>query len=125
MVSQADLQSALQVPIVGVIAPEAHAAVQARSQAGGGNALDPGGAALVVRREGDTTSHHSLTHEEPIDLALGYQPNATWFIDRCMEGLNDFLQALSSIKEGQGSLLDRMLIFAASDTGCSRPSGCT
>lgn len=76
-----------------------------------------------LRRAGSQMTHHIHTHEEPIDLALGYQPNATWFIDRCMEGLNDFLQALSSIKEGQGSLLDRMLIFAASDTGYAKSHG--
>jgi hypothetical protein len=76
-----------------------------------------------LRRTGSQMTHHIHTHEEPVDLALGYQPNATWFIDRCMEGLHDYLEAVSTIKEGAGTLLDRMLVFAASDTGYAKSHG--
>jgi hypothetical protein len=76
-----------------------------------------------LRRAGSQMTHHIHTHEEPIDLALGYQPNTTWFIGRCMDGLKDFCTALDGIKEGGGSLLDRALVFVASDTGYAKVHG--
>ncbi len=64
--------------------------------------------------------HHTTTHEEPIDEKLGYQPNCSWFTRRCMEGFAYFVQAFANIKEGDGTLLDNMLIVADTDHGDAR-----
>lgn len=73
-----------------------------------------------LRRAGSPMIHHIYTHEEAVDEKLGYQPNATFFINRNMEGLLEYLTVLDSIKEGGGTLLDRALIMAISDTGYAR-----
>lgn len=70
-----------------------------------------------LRRAGNAADHHSYTHEEPIDEKLGCQPNVAYFVTRTMEGLADYLAALSSIKEGDSTLLDRSLIYGITDTG--------
>jgi hypothetical protein len=73
-----------------------------------------------LRREGDTTSHHSLTHEEPIDLTLRYQVKCSWFQQLYFKGLHDFAMTLDSIQEGDGTLLDHMMVFAFTDHGAPR-----
>ena len=73
-----------------------------------------------LRREGDTTSHHSLTHEEPIDQKLGYQIKCAWFQQLYFKGLHDFAATLDSIQEGDGTLLDHMMVFAFTDHGAPR-----
>jgi hypothetical protein len=73
-----------------------------------------------LRRTGSQMFHHTYTHEEPVDAELGYQPNVTYFITRAMDGFADYLTALSSIKEGDRTLLDRCLIFAVTDTGYAK-----
>ena len=64
--------------------------------------------------------HHTCTHEEPIDQAVGYQPNASWFLRRSMESWAYYVDAFSKIKEGDGTLLDNMLIYASTDTAWAR-----
>ena len=73
-----------------------------------------------VRRNGESYTHHLVTHEEAIDPALGYQPLAFWFGQQCMNGFAYFLEALSSIKEGDGTLLDNCLLFASTDSNYAR-----
>jgi hypothetical protein len=73
-----------------------------------------------LRRPGSQMFHHTYTHEEPVDEKLGYQPNVSDFITRTMEGFADYLTALSSIREGDKTLLDRCLIFAVTDTGFAK-----
>jgi hypothetical protein len=73
-----------------------------------------------VRRNGETYTHHLLTHEEAIDPQLGYQPLAFWFNQQCMNGFASYLEALSSIKEGDRTLLDNCLVFATSETNYAR-----
>ena len=73
-----------------------------------------------LRRVGSQMIHHIYTHEEAIDEKLGYQPNATYFIMRVMDGFADYLTALNGIREGDGTLLDRALIFAMTDTGYAK-----
>lgn len=73
-----------------------------------------------VRKKGESYTHHLLTHSELIDPALGYQPLAFWFNQRCSEGLATFLEAFASIKEGAGTLLDNCLIFASSETNYAK-----
>ena len=64
--------------------------------------------------------HHTTTHEEPVDEKLGYQPVVSWFTRRCMEGFAYFVSAFANIKEGNGTLLDNMLIVADTDHGLAR-----
>mgnify|MGYP003344866558 CR=1 FL=1 len=62
-----------------------------------------------LRMEGDPISHHTYTHEEAVDKDLGYQPKCALFERRYMQALHDFVQTLDGIKEGDRSMLDRML----------------
>ena len=73
-----------------------------------------------LRHAGETYTHHTLTHEEPTDVKLGYQPTAFWFNCKTMEGCADFINAFAKTREGAGSLLDNVLIFAASETSYAR-----
>ena len=73
-----------------------------------------------VRRNGETYTHHLLTHEEAIDDKLGYQPLAFWFNKTAMNGFATYLEILSSIKEGGGTLLDNCLVFATTESNYAR-----
>lgn len=73
-----------------------------------------------MRRPGQTYTHHLLTHEETPDKELGYQPVAFWFNCRTMDSFATFIEAFENIREGDGTLLDNMLIFAATETNYAR-----
>lgn len=73
-------------------------------------------AASELRVKGTTFTHHILSHEEPPDDHLGYQVQTAWFNERSFEALARMLDTFSSIREGDGTLLDNMLIFAQTDT---------
>lgn len=73
-----------------------------------------------LRRAGSTTTHHTLTHEEPVNPKLGYQEQVGWFATRSMEAWRDFLDALDGIPEGDGTLLDNCLILAHSDCSIAK-----
>ncbi len=79
-----------------------------------------GEATSPLRRPGSAMTHHILTHEEPMDDKLGYQPGATYFMGKIMESLAMYLATLDSIKEGDHTLLDRMLLLAHSETGFAK-----
>jgi len=72
--------------------------------------------ASSLRKTGSSTTHHQLTHEEQVDSSVGYQPQATWFVEQSLTALGVFVRALAAVKEGDGTLLDNMLLFAHSDT---------
>lgn len=76
--------------------------------------------ASTLRRKGIGANHHILSHEEAVDPKLGYQPETTWFVEESMKQWAVFLEAASSIKEGAGTLLDNMLVFAHSDCETAR-----
>jgi Protein of unknown function (DUF1552) len=59
--------------------------------------------------------HHTASHEEPVDTKLGYQPMVSWFLRRAFESWAYFVEAFSKVKEGDGTLLDNMLIYASTD----------
>jgi hypothetical protein len=59
--------------------------------------------------------HHTASHEEPMDPKLGYQPMVSWFLRRGFEEWVYFVEAFSKVKEGDGTLLDNMLIYASTD----------
>lgn len=73
-----------------------------------------------LRRKGETTTHHTLTHEEPIDRTLGYQKESAWFATQSMIAWKEFLDAISAIEEGDGTLLDNCLILAHSDCSIAK-----
>ena len=73
-----------------------------------------------LRRDGSTTTHHTLTHEEPDDPALGYQREVSWFAAQSMVAWKEFLDALDAIPEGDGTLLDNSLVLAHSDCSIAK-----
>ena len=73
-----------------------------------------------LRRAGSTTTHHTLTHEERVDPALGYQKQVGWFATRSMVAWREFLDEISSIREGDGTLLDHCVILAHSDCSIAK-----
>ena len=73
-------------------------------------------AASSLHTAGSSDSHHTLTHEEPNDPELGYQPRATAFVMRTMEAWTEFVQALAAVPEGDGTLLDNCLVMCHSES---------
>lgn len=73
-----------------------------------------------MRRPGQTYTHHLLTHEETPDKDKGYQPVAFWFSRRTMDSFAEYIRIFGSIREGAGTLLDNVLIFAATETNYAR-----
>jgi hypothetical protein len=71
-------------------------------------------------KEGYEKPHHTTTHEEPVDATLGYQPNHAYFASRAIEEWAYFVEAFSKVREGDGTLLDNMLIYANTDHGEAR-----
>ena len=76
--------------------------------------------AAATAKAGYEKPHHTTTHEEAVDAALGYQPTASWFLKRSMESWAYFVQAFSNIKEGNGTLLDNVLIYGSTDHAWAR-----
>lgn len=75
---------------------------------------------IGTTREGYDKTHHSSTHEEPVDETLGYQPNVSWFTRRQMEAWVQLVTTFASIKEGDGTLLDHCFIAANTDHSLAR-----
>jgi hypothetical protein len=73
-----------------------------------------------LRRKGESTTHHTLTHEEPVNPKLGYQEKVSWFATQSMLAWKDFLDAVAAIPEGDGTLLDNCLILAHSDCSIAK-----
>ena len=69
---------------------------------------------------GASTSFHELTHEEPVDEKLGYQPKSTFFMEKSMETFASLLKMMDSVKEGDGTLLDHSLVLATSESNYAR-----
>jgi hypothetical protein len=69
---------------------------------------------------GQSKIYHQITHDEPTDAKLGYQPETSKLASLVMQGLGDFLNEMNAIKEGNGTLLDNMLVLAFSDTGYAK-----
>src|SRR6185436_7690719 len=72
-------------------------------------------ASATTSKQGYDKTHHTSTHEESIDPVLGYQPIVSWFVRRGMTSWSDYVQAFAKFKEGDGTLLDNMLIYASTD----------
>lgn len=69
---------------------------------------------------GESKIYHQITHDEPTDAKLGYQPETSMLAGIVMQAFGDFLVELDSVKEGAGTLLDNSLIMAFSDTGYAK-----
>jgi len=73
-----------------------------------------------MRVAASPVTFHIHTHEEPVDPAIGYQKQVGWFMDKSMAALNDLLLALDSVREGDKTLLDRIVIMFGTDTGFAK-----
>jgi len=69
---------------------------------------------------GDSKIYHQYTHDEPTDAKLGYQINSSKLAGLVMQALGEFLTEMDAIKEGNGTLLDNMVVMAFSDTGYAK-----
>ena len=69
----------------------------------------------ALHKAGTTSYHHGLTHNETADPVLGYQIESTWFVERSMEAMAHFIGVLAGVREGDGTLLDNMMIYASTD----------
>jgi len=69
---------------------------------------------------GQTKIYHQITHDEPTDPQLGYQPETSKLASLVMEGFRAFVEEMDAVKEGDGTLLDNCLVFALSDTGYAK-----
>jgi len=72
--------------------------------------------ASQLHMPGSSDTHHTLTHEEARDEGLGYQVEATKFVQHSMEAWAEFVQTLASVPEGEGTLLDHCAVLAHSET---------
>jgi hypothetical protein len=76
--------------------------------------------AAATSKAGYDKPHHTASHEEPVDFDLGYQPQVSWFIRRSMENWAYFVEAFAKMKEGDGALIDNVLIYASTDQSLAR-----
>ncbi len=81
-------------------------------------------AGSVLRKAGVASTHHILSHEEPVDTTAGNQPTVTWFQERYMEMLRDMTAELAGIREGDQTLLDRTVVLVSTDSGYAKTHGC-
>lgn len=69
---------------------------------------------------GQSKIYHQITHDEPTDAQLGYQAQTSTIAGLVMQGFGQFLVEMNAIKEGNGTLLDHMLVMGFSDTGYAK-----
>ena len=68
-----------------------------------------------LTRKGLDKTHHAFTHEEPVNAEKGFQIHSSAFVDDAMTEWGYFVEKMAATQEGDGSLLDRMLVYAHSD----------
>jgi len=73
-----------------------------------------------IRFAGEANTLHLFTHEDPIDERLGYQPNVAKFYPGNLGMFSSFLGELDAIREGERTLLDRMLVLNYTDSGFAK-----
>jgi hypothetical protein len=66
-------------------------------------------------RKGYDKPHHTATHEEAVDQSQKCQPHVSWYTKRAMEEWAYYVGALEKIKEGAGTMLDNVFIYATTD----------
>ena len=77
-------------------------------------------AASNLRLASSPISFHQLTHEEPVDQNLGYQPQSTFFMEKSMEAFAAMLRMMDAVKEGARTLLDNSLVLATSESNYAK-----
>jgi hypothetical protein len=73
-----------------------------------------------LRFAGEANTHHLFTHEDPIDETLGYQPNVAKFFPTILGMFDTLLTELDAIREGEHTLLDRLLVLNYTDSGYAK-----
>lgn len=73
-----------------------------------------------LRTAGSSTAYHQATHEELVDRTKGYQPTVDAFSTQSMQGWADFVASMAAVKEGDGTLLDNMLVMAHSEVSYAK-----
>ena len=73
-----------------------------------------------LRRAGEAPTQHIRTHEDGVDPVLGYQIGANFFENKILLALSQLIAELKAVREGDGTLLDRTLVLAMSETGLAR-----
>ena len=73
-----------------------------------------------LRSEDNPLTYHVLSHEELVDPATGYQPHCKFLAEQYMDFFRELVQTLDQIKEGEGTLLDRSVVYAFTDHGEAR-----
>ncbi|HWJ35357.1 MAG TPA: DUF1552 domain-containing protein [Steroidobacteraceae bacterium] len=73
------------------------------------------GAFSATTQPGYDKPHHTATHEEAVVVEEKCQPHVSWYTRRAMEEWAYYVQALGRIKEGAGTMLDNVLIYAMTD----------
>ncbi|HWX33121.1 MAG TPA: DUF1552 domain-containing protein [Steroidobacteraceae bacterium] len=73
-----------------------------------------------LHKPGESYTHHSYTHNEPVDPKLGYQPNVAAFTDAQMSAYATLIKSLAAIREGDQTLLDNCLVLGHSESSYAR-----
>ena len=76
--------------------------------------------ASTIFMPGDSKPFHQTTHEEAIDPVLEYQVTASKFSTYSMEMFAQLLHELDSVPEGDGTLLDHMLLLGYTDVSFAK-----
>ncbi len=80
------------------------------------------GALSHMRRAGSSNTYHTYTHEEAVDNR-GYQLTVGWFQRQIADMYFKMAQKFDSYREGDGTLLDRMLVLYVTDHGDAKVHG--
>lgn len=77
----------------------------------------------ATTKPGYDKPHHTATHEEAVDEELQCQPNVSWYTRRAMEEWSYYVQAMANIREGDGTMLDNVLVYATTDQSFAKIHG--
>ena len=77
----------------------------------------------ATTKPGYDKPHHTATHEEAVDEGLKCQPNVSWYTRRAMEEWSYYVQAMANIREGDGTMLDNVFVYATTDQSFAKIHG--
>lgn len=69
----------------------------------------------ATTKPGYDKPHHTATHEEAVVEEEHCQPNVSWYTRRAMEEWSYYVQSLANFKEGDGTMLDNVFVYASTD----------
>lgn len=75
---------------------------------------------INVIKPGDPMNNHAYTHREVEDPQLGYQPMCYWFSQKYLNAFKRLVEKLDSVREADGTLLDRTLVMAYTEHGYAK-----